>query len=336
MFENGWNLLYFNKTSELFSEKSGILITNDIPNPFVGTFTNVSAKQEFEHIHPKTKECYIYQLYEYKFGDYLLRYLKSEIDSGSTAVWRKVEPNQQQELPHIQSLDTSEQFTETKDTYGVYHSVPGMEKFIKHYMKQDFLQIWNEYDAFLKEKYSTYAVPLLPGNSQKSILEPFEIWKLAPLNDFLTLFRVCNGQSVSRWLEILKENDIAYAHLNGYPLLTLEEIVAEVKGARANLNTKQSIESIPPHYIKDNFMLVNKIPIYHDGGGNFTAIDLDPDINGTYGQIVSVDHEYVKRIVLARSLKEYILILYYFVKELGVIDNGEGFDGKQPFEKYIN
>src|SRR5690606_22243232 len=95
------------------------------------------------------------------------------------------------------------------------------------------------------------------------------------------------------------------------------------------------VQSIPEGFVKDNFMLAQKIPIYHDGGGNFIAIDLDPDTKGHYGQIVEVDHEYEDRLVLADSLKEYVAILYYFVKELGVIYNGESFEGEKPISAYI-
>ncbi|WP_309088553.1 hypothetical protein [Domibacillus sp.] len=48
-----------------------------------------------------------------------------------------------------------------------------------------------------------------------------------------------------------------------------------------------------------------------------------------------MDHEYEERVVLASSLKEYIIILYYSVKELGVIDNGEGYEGDKPLSSYI-
>lgn len=95
MYENGWCYLYFYKTSELFSDRFGIIHRSDIPNPFSAGFTNEATEKEIEHVHPSTKEPFIYQLYEYKFGDYLLRYLKAEMDEEDgeyTAVWRKVEP----------------------------------------------------------------------------------------------------------------------------------------------------------------------------------------------------------------------------------------------------
>lgn len=58
-------------------------------------------------------------------------------------------------------------------------------------------------------------------------------------------------------------------------------------------------------------------------------------MKGQYGQVVEVDHEYDERVLLASSLKKYIIILYYFVKELGVIDNSEGYEGDKPLSFYI-
>ncbi|MGG3451856.1 hypothetical protein ABER98_18695 [Domibacillus aminovorans] len=37
----------------------------------------------------------------------------------------------------------------------------------------------------------------------------------------------------------------------------------------------------------------------------------------------------------AKDVKEFITIIYYFVKELGVIDNGEGYEGEFRFTDYV-
>ncbi|WP_251528925.1 SMI1/KNR4 family protein [Metabacillus litoralis] len=110
----------------------------------------------------------------------------------------------------------------------------------------------------------------------------------------------------------------------------------EIKGNLNWKNPDERIKSIPASKVKPNPMLHKKIPIYHDGGGNFFAIDLDPDLHGSYGQIIWVDHEYDEWEVYASSLKEFILIIYFFVKELGVIDNGEGYDGEKSYLEYVD
>ncbi|MBZ5753347.1 T7SS effector LXG polymorphic toxin [Metabacillus rhizolycopersici] len=123
---------------------------------------------------------------------------------------------------------------------------------------------------------------------------------------------------------------------DGRYVTALFQQLIEIKGNLNWKNPDERIRSIPAGKVKPNPMLHKKIPIYHDGGGNFFAIDLDHDLHRSYGQIIWVDHEYDEWEVYASSLKEFILIIYFFVKELGVIDNGEGYDGEKSYLEYVD
>ncbi|WP_046174186.1 SMI1/KNR4 family protein [Domibacillus indicus] len=219
--------------------------------------------------------------------------------------------------------------------YKVYKSVPGIEQFLDAYKEVSFGALWAEYDAFLKKTFGGLCTPLLPGNETEQVLSVFRFYEAEPIEDFLFLYTLCNGNDEEAWLEGVEQEGAAYGHIGGNPLINLSEMMREVKNAGRNVEGRYPIQSVPEGFVKNNEMLSNKIPIHHDGGGNFIAIDLDPDTKGQYGQIVEVDHEYDERVVLAASLKEYITILYYFVKELGVIDNGEGFEGERPLSSYV-
>lgn len=329
MMHKGWRLQYYNKSAEMFEDRKGILLTYDMPHPFSDKFSNIASKNEMNHVHPKTKEFIMYGLYEYKHGDYLVRYLLVDLEEENVAVWRKVEPHERS-VPNYMNEPSS-----SDDTYGVYIDVPGLKAFIDRYESRDFQSIWKEYDDFLNDICQQYLIPLNPGNAKETCLQVLQLLRKESAEEFIALYQLCNGQDEGLWLDFIEAVGVAYGHLNGYPLMTLEEILVEVKESVKHEGVKAPVKSIPAGYVKDTFMLGNKIPIHHDGGGNYTAIDLDPDVNGSYGQIISVDHEYDERVVLAKSLKEYILILYYFVKELGVIDNGEGFYGERPMSSYI-
>ncbi|MCM3787184.1 SMI1/KNR4 family protein [Domibacillus indicus] len=219
--------------------------------------------------------------------------------------------------------------------YGVYHSVPGLKEFIRTYKSMPFKEFWKEYHAFLSGTFGRLCTPLLPGNERGQIFSVFNHYEAEPIEDFVTLYTLCNGNDADQWIEDIEQEGAAYAHIGGNPLMNWDEIVREVNFAGRNIKGRYPVQSIPAGYVKNNEMLSNKIPFQHDGGGNFIAIDLDPDTKGQYGQVVEVDHEYNERVVLASSLKEYIIILYYFVKELGVIDNGEGYEGDKPLSFYI-
>lgn len=337
---NGWKNIYFNNIESMFSDRGGFPLSASIPNPFLGGLKTVCPASEIELIHPETKEPHTYKLLEYAYGDYVLKYAKAEIKVGEEiymCVWQKTEPGSMV-LSVEQEPDRTveEQAVQEKEAqFRVYRDVPEIERFLEAYKDVSFAELWREYDEFLHSTYGASTVPLLPGNGPAEAKAIFEVYEAEPIEDFITLYTLCNGHDVNVWLDKIDENGKAYAHICGNTLMNLQEIRREVQSAGRNVKSGYPLYSIPAGFVKNNEMLSNKIPIHHDGGGNFIAIDLDPDINGQYGQIILVEHEYEDRLVYASSLKEYITILFYFVKELGVINNGEDYEGDRPFSSFI-
>lgn len=336
MYENGWDLLYYKEAALLFSDRYGIPLADGVPNPFQKGYKNIALTDEIQLIHPMTKQPYLFQLSEYEYENELLRYATTEMMENGliyTCVWQKKEPLEQYSIE--ESGEEPDDAAELEHRFGIYHSVPGMEDFLLRYQEVPFLELWQEYHSFLKKKFGDAVVPLLPGNAEEDVLAVFELHGAKPVEDFVSLYRYCNGNDLEVWLESMEAGLPAYAHITGYPLMNLREIQLETEEAGREVKSSEEVQSIPEGFVKGNVMLSQKIPIYHDGGGNFIAIDLDPDKKGQYGQIIEVDLKYNDRAVLAVSLKEYIAILYYFVKELGVIYNGEGFEGEKPISAYI-
>lgn len=64
--------------------------------------------------------------------------------------------------------------------------------------------------------------------------------------------------------------------------------------------------SCPKDKIKKKYFHYKWLPIFHDFGGNFIGIDLDPDINGVKGQIIIFGRDEEKMIVLADSFDEFL------------------------------
>lgn len=343
MLVNGWQSIYFHDVDEIMDERRGYYPSNNVPNPIFGQKDAVRRESGFEHVHPITQEPYMYELSEFQYGDYRLKYLTAKIAVGEKlyqSIWCKYEPSSRN--PQLGRTETFSQNSGTllaeasqPDRYGVYDPVPGLAKFISAHENRPFKELWTEYDAFMQQAFGEFYTPLLPGSSRAHILSVFEAYGAEPIEDFVTLYELCGGNDDDFWLSSVEEQGIAYAHIGGNPLMKLREIQGEVKYAGKDVISDYPHQSLPAGFVKNNRMLSNRIPIHHDGGGNFIAIDLDPDTLGNYGQIITVDHEYEEQVVLAGNLKEYIAILYYFVKELGVIDNGEGFDGDRPLSSYI-
>lgn len=208
----------------------------------------------------------------------------------------------------------------------LFTHVDGLQAFVETYELLPFTDIWNEYTRFMKKTYKRKLAPLQQGNKRSEIKQ---VVKRVPRDipeDFYTLYMLCNGNNEKAWLKKIERTGVAYAHIFGNPLMSLDEIEREIAFSASFTKPDPKIQSIPNGMVQPNAMLYKKLPFQHDGGGNFFALDLDPDTNGTYGQVVWVDHEFAERRVFATSLKQFIIIVYFFVKERGVIDNGEGYD----------
>jgi cell wall assembly regulator SMI1 len=67
--------------------------------------------------------------------------------------------------------------------------------------------------------------------------------------------------------------------------------------------------STPERTIKKTAFNTKWIPIAEDWGGNYLAIDLDPDINGHIGQIINIGRDEDDKFVIAHSLYEYFVLL---------------------------
>ncbi|MDN7246490.1 SMI1/KNR4 family protein [Planococcus shenhongbingii] len=333
MYEKGWELLYFKESALLFSEHSGIQIPDDMPSPFQNSKDNIARTDQIELVHPISKQPYPFELMEYEHEGQMVRYAIAEVlEAGLPykCVWWKKEP-----IEEDRNKENPSQVIELEHQFGIYHSVPGMKEFLAKYKGMAFIEIWQEYHEFLKEKFGELLVPLVPGNAEKEITAIFDLYEAERIEDFVSLYRYCNGNDLEPWMELMEAGQPAYAHITGYPLMSLKEILMEAEDAVKDAGRQEEVQSIPEGFVKDNFMLSWKVPIYRDGGGHFIAIDLDPGTEGRYGQVIEVDYKYDDRVVLADSLKEYITVLYYFVKELGVIYNGEGFEGDKPISAYI-
>lgn len=64
--------------------------------------------------------------------------------------------------------------------------------------------------------------------------------------------------------------------------------------------------SCPDDSIRKKYFHYKWLPIFSDYGGNFIGFDLDPDKNGTKGQIIIYGRDEEKMIVLADSLNDFL------------------------------
>ncbi|AZV41769.1 SMI1/KNR4 family protein [Peribacillus asahii] len=347
---NGWEVVFMGDLLKAYNGDTDVIIDgfNIFKSGRRGTFEgsikliepNYGAEKWFQNYKIETEKFVVYYAEAEVYNTIYCIWAKKEPKSIETVIPTFKEPGNEQTVEESDITQTLKHIKPTSaavsEKMGIFRRVEGLETFIEKYNVLSFKEIWDEYASFMESKYKDNLVSLKPGNSRERIENAVKQLQLKIPDDFLELYTICDGNDTDEWIDKIEETGVAYAHIFGNPLMSIEEIEQEVKG---NLNWEkpdESIKSIPAGKVKTNPMLHKKIPIYHDGGGNFFAIDLDPDLHGTYGQIIWVDHEYEEREVFASSLKEFIVIIYFFVKELGVIDNGEGYDGEMSYTEYID
>lgn len=66
-----------------------------------------------------------------------------------------------------------------------------------------------------------------------------------------------------------------------------------------------SFTSTPENAIKKKYFHYKWLPLFSDFGGNYIGIDLDPDTNGTKGQIINFGRDEERMFVIADSLEEF-------------------------------
>lgn len=97
----------------------------------------------------------------------------------------------------------------------------------------------------------------------------------------------------------------------GLPFISLETALDEWQ-MLADLASEdfsdidEDIISVPKGQIKKNYANVNYFPFSYDRGGNYIVVDLDPDREGTKGQIINIGSDEDTRYVIAPSLDDFL------------------------------
>lgn len=114
------------------------------------------------------------------------------------------------------------------------------------------------------------------------------------------------------------ENDEGPGLFFGLSFLSLESMLAEWKNCfeLSDDEELQQIESysVPEGAIKEQYLNRYWIPIAHDHGGNFLGIDLEPDSNGIYGQLINFGRDETVKHVIAYNITDFITFIAQTLK----------------------
>ena len=91
----------------------------------------------------------------------------------------------------------------------------------------------------------------------------------------------------------------------GMPFITIEQTInqiTEFEDPNDKVNLNYSDEGIKGDYTFGKL----RVPIGDDSGTCLICVDLDPDINGTNGQVILIDYDHNIALKLANSVESYI------------------------------
>ncbi len=132
---------------------------------------------------------------------------------------------------------------------------------------------------------------------------------------------ICNIESKMRVLlpqqliELYKENNgddenLICGIIMGFHFYSIDEMYSEWKtwkdiSSNPDFMNGYKGTSTPENYIKKMYANPKWIPICGDGSGNHIGIDLDPDVNGKSGQIITFGTDESNKIVIAEDLNSF-------------------------------
>lgn len=138
------------------------------------------------------------------------------------------------------------------------------------------------------------------------------------------------NDELKEWFCILGEAKYGIdGFLMGVEPYSIDEMYSEWKGWREfdadeELNDSQYYSSYPAKKIKCRYTNPKWIPLGHTYDSNYIGVDLDPDVEGTVGQIIDFGRDQNEKTVLASSIADYLQKMVRFQDEMFVLEDEEG------------
>lgn len=169
---------------------------------------------------------------------------------------------------------------------------------------------WIIYTTWLESKLPNVYNTLNSGCTRDEILSLEQELNVSLPKDFYDLYLVNNGDDSDSLLQVGSFLSLEFLSLENIKL-----VWSRWKDLYNKNTNNKYCTSKPKGHIKKLYANPKWIPLFDDGGGNHIGLDLDPDVKGTYGQVINFGRDEDQKIVIAKSLKDFI----HFIAEK--IDN---------------
>ena len=149
--------------------------------------------------------------------------------------------------------------------------------------------------ALLKQRAPLILDALQESTSDDCIEQLEQCVNLSLPEDLLQLYKEANGINPN------KHANFVY----GIPFIPIEESIRQINEYKNSTNQPQL--TFADKGIKQDYTFGHmRIPIGDDSGTSLLCVDLDPTAEGTYGQIILIDHENSVALKLNNSIKDCI------------------------------
>ncbi len=111
----------------------------------------------------------------------------------------------------------------------------------------------------------------------------------------------------------------------GLNLFACDEVADAYNALLPLADLHKDILSVPKKMIKNNLFNPKWIPFAGDTEGAYLAIDLDPDSEGTYGQIINIGENETQHTVVGVSLRDFLIFATQKISQMDIDllpDNG--------------
>lgn len=174
---------------------------------------------------------------------------------------------------------------------------------------------WDDLESWWGDRFGEAFLAHLNPGATTADLEALEAVIGRPLpDDFMAAYRRHDGQA--DMYEQDGEDKLVPGLLFGLPLMPIEAVIEELANWRAlreELEADGSLEefdeeqaSCPSGHVKPVFANPFWVPFADDGGGNFLAMDLDPDTQGHVGQVINMGRDEDVKYVIAPSFGAFM------------------------------
>ncbi|MDX6007970.1 SMI1/KNR4 family protein [Cupriavidus necator] len=163
-------------------------------------------------------------------------------------------------------------------------------------------QTWLQIRSLLETRSCLSLFDLNPPASADAIRSLERHIRLSLPQSFKELLALHNGQGPGRKCGLFF----------GDEFLSITEIQTQWDNWKSledeNLNEElaSSMSSQPPGVVKPHYLNSRWVPFTHDGGGNHSALDFDPDSEGHIGQVIAFGRDEDEKKLLGSSFEDFL------------------------------